>query len=74
MVESKGKHLEGNPDTEYKRDVARFFSEVGKRVTWQQLGDEFKDHLFCFHVLDEAQEQGRDWKDELRSVLSAADE
>ncbi len=70
MVESKGKHLEGSPDTDYKRDIARFFTEVGKKVSWQQLGDEFKDHLFCFHVLDEAQERGRDVKDELQMILS----
>jgi type III restriction enzyme len=71
VVESKGKQLKGNEDTEYKRDVARLFSEVGKQVSWQQLGDDFKDHQFCFHVLDEAQEEGRDWKDELRDILSS---
>ncbi|MBA3273313.1 MAG: hypothetical protein H0T11_05510 [Chthoniobacterales bacterium] len=73
VVESKGNQLEGNADTEYKRDVARLFSEVGRQVSWQQLGDEFKDHQFCFHVLDEAQEEGRDWKDELQTILSEAD-
>ena len=70
VVENKGKQLKGNEDTEYKRDVARLFSEVGRRVSWQQLGDEFKDHQFCFNVLDEVQEGGRDWKDELQKVLS----
>jgi type III restriction enzyme len=71
VVESKGKHLSGSEDTQYKRDIAKVFSEVGKRVSWQQLGSEFKDHTFCFNVLDEAQEQGRDWKDELREILKA---
>lgn len=70
VVESKGAQLKGSEDTEYKRDVARLFSEVGKQVSWQQLGDQFKDHRFCFHVLDQAQEQGRDWKDELQAILS----
>jgi hypothetical protein len=70
VIESKGKHLEGNPNTEYKRDVAKHFTELGKRVTWQKLGQEFKDHTFCFHILDEAQDHGRDWKDELRDILS----
>ena len=46
-------------------------SEVGKRVSWQQLGEEFKDHTFCFRILDEKQENGRDWKDELGELLSA---
>jgi type III restriction enzyme len=70
VIESKGRHLENNPDTEYKREVARYFDEVGKHVTWQQLGKDFRDHVFRFQILDEAQEYGRDWKDELRKVLS----
>ena len=69
VIESKGKHLEGNPDTKYKRTIASYFEEAGKRVTWQQLGEDFKDHVFRFQVLDEAQEDGRDWKDELRAIL-----
>ena len=70
VVESKGAHLKGNEDTQYKKDIARLFSKVGRQVSWQQLGDEFKDHRFCFHVLDQTQEQGRDWKDELETILS----
>ena len=73
VIESKGAHLKGSEDTEYKRDVARLFSEVGKQVSWQQLGDEFKDHRFCFRILDEAQDEGRDWRDELRTMLASAD-
>ncbi|HZL35113.1 MAG TPA: DEAD/DEAH box helicase family protein [Tepidisphaeraceae bacterium] len=69
VVESKGKHLKGNEDTEYKRDVARLFGDVGRQVSWQQLGNDFKDHQFCFRVLDEAQEAGRDWKDELQKMI-----
>lgn len=71
VIESKGGHLVGNTDTEYKRDVAKVFSDVGKRVSWQALGEEFKDHRFCFHVLDETHETGQDWRDDLRSILTA---
>ena len=71
VVESKGEHLEGNPDTSYKRDVARVFDEVGRKVPWQQLGEDFADHTFRFQVLDEAQEYGRDWQDELKATLAA---
>jgi type III restriction enzyme len=71
VVESKGKHLEGNPDTEYKRKVADYFEKVGHKVSWQKLGEDFSDHVFRFQVLDEAQERGRDWRDELRKLLSA---
>jgi type III restriction enzyme len=71
VLESKGKHLEGNPDTTYKRAVAGYFQRAGKRVSWQQLGESFKDHIFRFQVLDEAQPHGRDWQDELLDVLRA---
>ena len=70
VVESKGKHLDGNPDTTYKRSVAEYFDKVGKRVTWLKLGEGFADHVFRFQVLDEAQPRGRDWQDELREILA----
>lgn len=70
VVESKGKHLEGNPDTTYKRKVADYFEKAGKKVAWQKLGADFKDHVFRFQILDEAQPRGRDWKDELRDLLA----
>jgi type III restriction enzyme len=73
VIESKGKHLEGNPDTTYKRKVAKYFQEVGKKVTWQQLGESFADHIFRFQILDEAQPHGRDWQDELNAILAARD-
>jgi len=70
VIESKGRHLEKSPDTAYKRAVAGYFDHVGTQVTWQQLGEDFENHVFRFQILDEAQEYGRDWKDELREVLS----
>lgn len=71
VIESKGKHLEGNPDTRYKKQIADVFDQVGREVTWQQLGEEFKDHIFRFQILDEAaQPLGRDWRDELRELLA----
>jgi hypothetical protein len=50
--------------------VARYFEKVGKKVTWQQLGEGFTDHVFRFQILDESQPHGRDWQDELQAVLS----
>lgn len=70
VTETKGKHLEGNPDTTYKRKIADVFDEVGHEVPWQQLGQDFQNHIFRFQVLDEAQDLGRDWQDELRDVLA----
>ena len=41
VVESKGQHLAGNPDTDYKRKIADYFEKVGRKVTWQKLGEGF---------------------------------
>jgi len=70
VVESKGAHLEGNPDTSYKRKVAGYFERAGRKVTWQQLGADFKDHVFRFQVLDEKQDHGGHWSDKLNELLS----
>jgi type III restriction enzyme len=70
VIESKGAHLEGNPDTTYKRNVASFYSKAGRQVSWQQLGADFKDHVFRFQILDEAQPHGGDWSDALKEVLA----
>ena len=69
VVESKGAHLAGNADTQYKRNVASYFDKVGKQVTWQQLGEDFKDHVFRFQVLDQASDFGSDWKNALHKML-----
>lgn len=71
VFESKGGHLKGNPDTMYKQRVASYFEKAGHLVKWQELGKEFKDHIFRFQVLDETTEQGREWKDRLRSILAS---
>jgi len=73
VIESKGEHLSGSPDTSYKRDVARMFEKIGREVTWHQLGQDFKDHTFRFQILDETNEHGRGWSDELRDLLASSD-
>jgi type III restriction enzyme len=69
VVESKGKHLSGNPDTEYKRKIARHFEKIGKKVSWQKLGEGFDKHEFRFQILDEGLYDS--WKDELNKLLCA---
>ena len=67
VVESKGKHLSGNPDTEYKRKIAGHFEKMGKKVSWQKLGEGFDNHEFRFQILDEGLYDS--WKDELNKLL-----
>ena len=69
VVESKGQHLEGNRDTNYKRKIAKRFEEVGSKVSWQELGEGFDKQQFRFQVLDEGVFDN--WRDELEKVLGA---
>lgn len=69
VVESKGKHLKGNEDTNYKRSVASYFGKIGRRVSWQKLGKDFQDETFRFQVLDEGEYEDRDWRDDLKKFL-----
>ena len=69
VVESKGKHLFGNLDTEYKRKIADYFSKVGKQVSWQKLGEGFDKHQFRFQILDEGLYES--WKEELNKLIAA---
>jgi len=72
VVESKGKHLKGNEDTNYKRKVARYFEQVGYKVPWQKLAEDFQDETFRFQVLDEGEYADRDWRDDLKKLLDSA--
>ena len=72
VVESKGKHLKGNEDTNYKRTVAEYFGKIGRKVSWQKLGEEFHDQTFRFQILDEGEYEDRDWRDDLKELLEEA--
>ena len=71
VVESKGKHLKGNEDTNYKRKVANYFEKVGQKVPWQKLAEDFQDETFRFQVLDEGEYTDRDWRDDLKKLLES---
>jgi type III restriction enzyme len=73
VLDSKGKHLKGNEDTNYKRSVANFFEKAGRKVLWQKLGEEFDNHQFRFQILDEGDYTDRDWRHELKQLLDEAD-
>ncbi len=68
VVESKGQHLEGNRDTEYKKKIALRFQEVGREVSWQELGEGFEKHQFRFQVLDEGVYEN--WREKLDEALA----
>jgi type III restriction enzyme len=72
VVESKGKHLKGNEDTNYKRKIASYFQKVGHKVPWQKLAADFEDETFRVQVLDEGEYTDRDWRDDLKKLLESA--
>ena len=72
VVESKGKHLKGNEDTNYKRKVATYFEKVGYKIPWQKLAEDFEDETFRFQVLDEGEYTDRGWQDDLKKMLESA--
>lgn len=79
VVESKGGHLRGNLDTEYKRTVAKYFEDIGKLVTWQEvtwreLGQGFDKHCFRFQILDEGDYRSGEWRDDLDRMLNQAND
>jgi type III restriction enzyme len=69
VLESKGEHLKGNEDTNYKRSVAELFEEVGKSIPWQRLAEEFENDQFRFQILDEGDYGDKSWRDELERLL-----
>ncbi len=71
VVESKGEHLKGNEDTNYKRKVANYFEKVGQKVPWQKLAADFQDETFRFQVLDEGEYKDREWRDDLKKLLES---
>ncbi len=68
VVEAKGGHLKGNPDTDYKRGVGTYFDQLGKAVLWSELGEGFEGHRFRFHVVDETK-YDHGWQEALRKLL-----
>ena len=73
VVESEGKHLKGSEDTTYKRSIAHYFGKIGRKVSWQKLGEDFKDQTFRFQVLDEGDYEDRDWRDDLKRLLGESE-
>ncbi|MDQ2687245.1 MAG: hypothetical protein M3Y28_05195 [Armatimonadota bacterium] len=69
VIESKGKQLKGSLDTDYKRHVADYFTQIGRQVTWQELGEGFEEHCFRFQILDQGDYADKDWRDDLNRML-----
>lgn len=53
VLETKGLHLKGNADTEYKGSIFELCNELGRQVDWQSLGEEFPKRQVEFQIVYE---------------------
>ena len=65
-METKGLHLIGSPDTEYKQKMFSLCTREAKSRSWTQLGLEMKDKVLRFEVLAEDE-----WQAKLNEMLQA---
>lgn len=64
VLETKGSHLAGSDDTEYKRSMLDLCSELAVETDWAQLGFLDDDQRFVFDLVDED-----NWKSQLNSLF-----
>ena len=66
VVETKGLHLMGSQDTNYKRKMFSLCNKEAKSRTWNELGPAMKDKVMRFEVLAEDE-----WEAKLNEMLQA---
>ena len=59
VVETKGVHLKGSEDTEYKRTVFDICSEHAHKTQWAEFVPAMQDKALRFEVVDEDEWQAR---------------
>lgn len=63
VVETKGLHLK-NEDTAYKKSVFDLCNELGKEISWKELGAEFKDRTIEFKIIYD-----KEWQRTLNEIF-----
>lgn len=64
VLETKGSHLAGSEDTDYKRSVLNLCNELAVETDWAQLGFDDEDQDFVFDLVDEDS-----WKSQLNHLF-----
>lgn len=65
ILETKGNHLSGNDDTEYKRALLELCSTEAVKADWKKLGLLDSNQQFVFELVDED-----GWQSQLSSLIS----
>jgi len=63
VIETKGLHLK-NEDTGYKKSVFDICNELGKKISWKELGEEFKDKTIEFKIIYD-----KEWQRKLNEIF-----
>ncbi|WP_206172720.1 DEAD/DEAH box helicase [Acidilutibacter cellobiosedens] len=63
VVETKGLHLK-NEDTAYKKSVFDLCNELGKKISWEELGEEFRDKTVEFQIIFD-----KEWQRKLNEIF-----
>lgn len=64
VLESKGEHLQGNEDTNYKRSLLDLCNELAVETQWNKLDLGGSERGFHFEMLDE-----KSWKSQLNNLI-----
>lgn len=64
VVETKGLHLKGSEDTNYKRDVFNVCNKLAEARSWAELGFSLPDREISFQVISEGE-----WQKKLNEIL-----
>ena len=69
VVETKGVHLRGSEDTEYKRTVFDICSEYARKANWAEFVPAMQSKVLRFEVVDEDE-----WQARLNGMLFSTEE
>ncbi len=65
ILETKGTHLSGNPDTEYKRELLNLCNELAVEKNWDELNLGIFESEFVFAMVDETS-----WRNQLNELIN----
>jgi type III restriction enzyme len=67
VVETKGLHLKGNPDTSYKEALFHLCNEMAEPRSWAELGLEFPQKKVVFQVV-----YTDEWRERINALFATA--
>lgn len=69
VLETKGVHLSGNPDTNYKKALFELCNQYSQPTPWSEIEQNFSDHKVTFQIVFDDE-----WQRVLNALLAPAKE